>query len=181
MRDRSKYRVLRIASPVRHSPQVPDPCGHAQQLNKISQQNSQNNHRDFSNIKFVPFATFENNRRRNMEKNSNYNRRDFGVVFLKESHFIGDQSSEWRHDGEGEHKEQNCRFVELTFDKKSSQNHRNRQMVNANAPSQTVVTIHWKTFQESVNAQTEKQQPRNLNHRFMPVHMSVFRTFREKF
>jgi len=36
-------------------------------LYKIRQPNSQNYHRNFSNIKFMSFATFENNSGRNME------------------------------------------------------------------------------------------------------------------
>ncbi len=60
-----------------------------------------------------------------MEENSDDNRRDFGVIVLQETDLMSDQSSEWCHDGEGEHKEKYRRFVELTFDKKGRQNHRN--------------------------------------------------------
>ena len=53
-----------------------------------------------------------------MEEDSDDDCCDFGVVVLQETDLISDQSSEWRHDGKGEHKEKYRRFVELTFDKK---------------------------------------------------------------
>ena len=147
-------------------------------LQEISNKDSNNNRHHFFCIKLMIFRALKEDCRRNVKKYSDDQCIQFVFVCCKKFKILGNKISQRRHECKNRDKNKSFFNGISLADIKVRQNGCDRNFMNDYCPKQVVFVGNRHPLDKSMNAQTEKEHPREIFSVLVNMNVSVFRTFR---